>query len=529
VPDWERIQKKTFTKWVNTHLQKGFGDSGCINDCLTDWETGINLMRLTYTLYKENEKNPEQAVKMPQLKPKDMDPQTRIQKITNNNLALGMLKTAGVAMRGVSAENLVDHADKDKAVILGMVFTIILDHAARGFGGTASEVKRALLEWVNKKTAGYERVNPPAIQGFTKEWRSGLAWCALIHKHRPDLIDFQQCLGQSNKENLETAFSVAEKELGIPRLLDVDDMDVEAPDEKSVITYTMEYFFRFASEGLKEAAAAQAAEWLKFLRDIFARQNDYERRARLLLGWVQQSRDAWANYNFGDTLAEANKAFDDLRDFVVCQKPPQEGEKMDLEALLAEIQTTLQVNGLAPYQVPADVTPERIQEAMDGLNQAQNDHGAKVRNNRFRFIEKKGQSSSSQEVIAQIRASFDSFDLNKSGTLSLVEFEAACMKMGVATKDNAAKEALFNQLSEGSGSISFDQFFTWMKSRTVMSLDDPDSVRGAFSTIADGKPGLSEADLRLLSPEDAAFVRANFQQVNGSYDYKAFVTQTMGR
>jgi len=528
VPDWERIQKKTFTKWVNTHLSKGYGNDGQINDCLVDWETGINLMRLTYTLYKENEKNPEQAVKMPPLKPKDLDPQTRIQKITNNNLALGMLKTAGVAMRGVSAENLVDHVDKDKAVILGMVFTIILDHAARGFGGTASEVKRALLEWVNKKTAGYERVNPPAIQGFTREWRSGLAWCALIHKHRPDLIDFQSCLNKSNKENLELAFSVGEKELGIPRLLDVDDMDVEVPDEKSVITYTMDYFFRFASEGLKEAAAAQAAEWLKFLRDIFARQNDYERRARLLLAWVQKSRDAWAGYNFGDSLNDANRAFDELRTFVVSVKPPQEGEKMDLEALLAEIQTTLQVNGLAPYQVPADVTPEKIQEAIDGLNQAQNDHGRAVRNNRFRFIEKK-EHSSSQEIVAQIRASFDSFDQNKNGKLSLVEFEAACMKMGVATKDAAAKEALFNQLAEGTGSITFDQFFAWMKTRTVMSLDDPDSVRGAFSTIADGKPTLSEADLRLLSPEDQEFVRSNFQQVDGNYDYKAFVTQTMGR
>jgi len=383
---------------------------------------------------------------------------------------------------------------------------------------------------VNKKTAGYERVNPPAIQGFTKEWRSGLAWCALIHKHRPDLIDFQACLGKSNKENLELAFSVGEKELGIPRLLDVDDMDVEMPDEKSVITYTLEYFFRFASEGLKETAAAQAAEWLKFLRDIFARQNDYERRARLLVAWAKQSQDAWSGYNFGDSLADANRAFDELRRFVVTVKPPQEGEKMDLEALLAEIQTTLRVNGLAPYQVPADVSPDRIQEQMDSLNAAQNDHGAKVRNNRFRFIEKKGSSDSSQAVLQEIRASFDSFDQNKNGKLSLVEFEAACMKMGVATKDAAAKEQLFNQLSEGTGNITFDQFFAWMKSRTVMSLDDPDSVRGAFSTIADGKPGLSEADLRLLSPDDQEFVRKNFQQgADGNYDYKAFVTQTMGR
>jgi len=375
VPDWERIQKKTFTKWVNTHLSKGFGADAQINDVLVDWETGINLMRLTYVLYKENDKHPEQAVKMPALKDKELNPTQRIQKITNGNTALAMLKTAGVRLQGVGAENLVDHGDRDKAVLLGMVFTIILDYAARGFGGAASEVKRALLEWVNKKTDGYERVNPPGVNNFTKDWRNGLAWCALIHKHRPDLIDWDKCLQSSNKENLETAFSVADTELGIPRLLDVDDCDVENPDEKSVITYTMEYFFRFANEGLKDAAAAQAAEWLKFLRDIFARQNDYERRARILLNWSKGVRAGWENYNFGSSLEEANEAFNQLRSFVTAEKPPREGEKMDLEALFAEIQTTLQVNGLSPFTPPEDVTPERIQKAMDLLTEDQNAQG----------------------------------------------------------------------------------------------------------------------------------------------------------
>jgi len=529
VPDWERIQKKTFTKWVNTHLSKGFGADAQINDVLVDWETGINLMRLTYVLYKENEKKPEQAVKMPPLKDKELNPTQRIQKITNGNTALNMLKQAGVSLKGVGAENLVDHGDRDKAVLLGMVFTIILDYAARGFGGAASEVKRALLEWVNKKTDGYERVNPPGVNNFTKDWRNGLAWCALIHKHRPDLIDWNACLNASNKENLETAFSVADTQLGIPRLLDVEDCDVENPDEKSVITYTMEYFFRFANEGLKDAAAAQAAEWLKFLRDIFARQNDYERRARILLNWTKEARAAWDGYSFGNTLEEANEAFNQLRRFVTVDKPPREGEKMDLEALFAEIQTTLKVNGLAPFTPPEDVMPERIQKAVDLLTEDQNTQGAKVRENRFRFIEKK-EDKSGEELKEQIKASFNSFDASKNGRLSPVEFEAACMQMGVVTKDQAQKDALFSKLAQGGAEITFDQYFAWMKGRMVLSLDDPDSVRGAFSTMADGKPGLTDADLNSLPPEDREFVKENFKRnADGTYDYAKFVTETMGR
>jgi len=69
-----------------------------------------------------------------------------------------------------------------------------------------------------------------------------------------------------------------------------------------------------------------------------------------------------------------------------------------------------------------------------------------------------------------------------------------------------------------------------MKSRMVLSLDDPDSVRGAFSTMADGKAGLSDADLNCLPPEDREFVKQNFKRnADGTYDYSKFVTETMGR
>jgi len=312
-------------------------------------------------------------------------------------------------------------------------------------------------------------------------------------------------------------------------LLDVEDCDVENPDEKSVITYTMEYFFRFANEGLKDAAAAQAAEWLKFLREIFARQNDYERRARVLLNWTKSARGAWDNYDFGNSLDEANASFNQLRKFVTTDKPPREGEKMDLEALFAEIQTTLKVNGLAPFSPPEDVMPERIQKAMDLLTEDQNTQGGKVRENRFRFIEKK-EDKSGEELKRQIEASFSSFDASKNGRLSPIEFEAACMQMGVVTKDQGAKDALFAKLAAGGSEITFDQYFAWMKSRMVVSLDDPDSVRSAFSTLADGKQGISEGDMGALPPEDREFIKENFKRnADGTYDYSKFVTETMGR
>ncbi|KAK3542499.1 hypothetical protein QTP86_027712 [Hemibagrus guttatus] len=46
---------------------------------------------------------------------------------------------------------------------------------------------------------------------------------------------------RSNQENLEEAFRIAQQELGVPRLLEPEDIDVSHPDEKSIMTYVAQF------------------------------------------------------------------------------------------------------------------------------------------------------------------------------------------------------------------------------------------------------------------------------------------------
>lgn len=523
-PAWEVTQVKTFTKWCNNHLSKGGYPQ--VENLVTDFDTGMNLINLAVALYSQNDKEPEKALRMPKLKDNERAPKNRIQQVAVCGKAINLLKSVDVDLRNVSAENLCDH---EKIQILGMVWIIILDYAARGFGGTPAELKRALLEWVNKKTDGYEQVNPPGVQNFTKDWRSGLAWCALIHRHRPDLLDYQECLGKSNAENLEKAFSIADEHLNIPQLLDVADVDCEKPDEKSVMTYVMEYFHAFANEGLKENAAKQAAEWLAFMRSIAEQKFDYERRAKALNQFCADTQQGWASYDFGSSLQDAQAAFRDLRAWVTGTKPNQEAEKMDVEALFAEIQTTLKVNGLNEYVPPEGLAPEDIETNFGSLAAAQTDQGRAVRENRFKYIEKK-EDTGAAEIMEEIKASFEHYDENSNGMMNATEFEAACMEMGITFRTQEEKTALFDKVREGEGDITFENYAAWMESRMIVRLDDPDGIKNAFKVMADNANGLTENQLGChpMSPEDIQFMKEHMpQDENGLYDYAGFVDKFM--
>lgn len=79
--------------------------------------------------------------------------------------------------------------------------------------------KDVLLKWAQKSTAKYPGVS---VANFTNSWRDGLAFNAIIHRNRPDLIDWRSVQRRSTRERLENAFTVAERDCGVTRLLDAE-------------------------------------------------------------------------------------------------------------------------------------------------------------------------------------------------------------------------------------------------------------------------------------------------------------------
>jgi len=348
---WEQMQIKTFTKWCNMHLAKK-GES--IESLTTDFRTGVKLIQLLEVI---GEANLGRYVKAPKM---------RVQQIENVNKALAFIKERGVSLVSIGSEDIVDGNVK---LTLGMIWTIILRFAINDLSAEGLSAKQGLLVWCQKKTKGYRNVN---VQDFQDSFKDGLAFCALIHRHRPDLLDFDSLRKENARENLDLAFDVAEKDLGIPKLLDTDDIvSLPRPDERSVMTYVAAMYKVFSAYDKFEMAGQRIGKYINFMKTVQDMIHDYEERATALKEWIAAS-DARFNHDpecGEDDFQGLRSGLAEFKEYRRKEKSVRVAEQNDLASLFSSIQLKLRSLNRPFYEPPAGLTTAELDAAMEQLTE----------------------------------------------------------------------------------------------------------------------------------------------------------------
>uniref|UniRef100_A0A452I4U5 Calponin-homology (CH) domain-containing protein n=1 Tax=Gopherus agassizii TaxID=38772 RepID=A0A452I4U5_9SAUR len=167
---------------------------------------------------------------------------TRVHALNNVNRVLQVLHQNSVELVNIGGTDIVDGNHK---LTLGLLWSIILHWQVKdvmkdimsNLQQTNSE--KILLSWVRQSTRPYSQVN---VLNFTTSWTDGLAFNAVIHRHKPELFSWDKVLKLTPTERLEHAFTIAKNHLGIEKLLDPEDVAVQLPDKKSIIMYLTSLF-----------------------------------------------------------------------------------------------------------------------------------------------------------------------------------------------------------------------------------------------------------------------------------------------
>ncbi|EIW72853.1 hypothetical protein TREMEDRAFT_42026 [Tremella mesenterica DSM 1558] len=329
--EWADIQARTFCRWLNTKLEsQGLAP---MTDLVRDFSNGVKLIELLEIMSETS------------LGRYNKKPTMRVQKAENASKALQFIRDRGVKLTNIGPEDIVDGNLK---LILGMIWTLILRFTIAGITEEGLSARDGLLLWCQRKTQPYPEVN---VQDFKKSWSDGLALCALIHRHRPELLNWDRLDKDDRRTNTELAFKVAEQSLGIPRLLEVKDLcDVEVPDERSVMTYVAEFFHKFSSEDKAETGARRVEKFAELMQGIWTNKNDFERRMALLLESLQSTEESWRRAQQPSTYPEAIAHLAAFADYKKTSKRSYVKERQELAALYSNIQTKLRTYALKSWE-----------------------------------------------------------------------------------------------------------------------------------------------------------------------------------
>ncbi|XP_078089380.1 spectrin beta chain, non-erythrocytic 5-like [Mustelus asterias] len=433
------VQKKTFTNWINQIFSTNQVNI-FIADLFTELKDGVALISLLEAISGEKLNRPNRG-------------RMRVHYLENNSRAISFLKTKCVHLDLIGPENVVDG---DRTLILGLIWMIILRYQLASitldeFDNSSAKrsAKEALLIWCQRKTAGYDNVD---VQNFSSSWKDGLAFNALIHAHRPDLINYEHLKQNQWIQNLTNAFNVAEEKLEIPKLLDPEDVAISHPDEKSIMTYVSLYYHYFSKMRQGQTVQKRIIKIIHLLKDIEDLKGEYRLLVSDLLQWIKNKVNELNDRHFPNSLTGMQKLVADFKTFRTVEKPPKYQERGVIEAQLFNIRTKQRANNMRQYIPPEGKTLSDIERHWGNLEKSEYEREKALQKEMLRLerLEQLVQKFRKKAVLREAYLTDMGSVLAKQNVNvgSIEEAEAATKRLEAITTDVLAREQRFKALAE---------------------------------------------------------------------------------
>lgn len=321
--EWKVLQIKIFGRWVSQKVEpKGL----VVNDLLHDLGDGTVIKALIEQLSDTTYNGPKwnDVCKFD------------IQKIANLNNALEYAYNQGVYIKiKPSAENFLDG---DERSIMGFLWAVILKFITfEEDGDNTLSAPEALLLWAKNKVSGYSNIE--ITDTFKGSFKNGLALCALIHKHRPKLIDYDSLSPEDSHTNFEIASNAAFEYFGLEQF--ISPSDIPKLDEKSMFIYVSEYYYGIAKQRKLDLAARRISKLTNKTKENRRLKALYNEKAADFKTRVADVQAMLADVVIDDTLDGAKRRIEEFYEYKVNKKSDILKLQLELEAIFNNLATRL--------------------------------------------------------------------------------------------------------------------------------------------------------------------------------------------
>jgi hypothetical protein len=347
-----QVQKKTFTKWANAYLIKR---KAKIDDLFEDLKDGIILSALLEIISASKFKTRI-----------NMKPRMKLQQLENLNGCFSFLKEQEFKIVNIGSS---DINNGHPTLTLGLMWTIILRFQVAEIDIDGVSGKAGLLLWVKRSLAPYEgEPHRIGVNNFKGDWSNGLAFCALIHRYKPDIISMAGRTAEDALQNLADAFDAAETHLGVTCLLEADDV-IRAPDEKSIITYVAWLYQHFSEtqNSTKSIISIVRAIETTQRHDLWKAQ--YTAGAMVLVQWLRRMTQEFAEVPECKSGEQLKAIFVSFSMHQRKAKPQMRGQQLQLEHILNSLASSCRLNQRPKFE--PEISTDALSAAWEQLHFAE--------------------------------------------------------------------------------------------------------------------------------------------------------------
>jgi len=267
------------------------------------------------------------------------------------------------------------------------------------------------------------------------------------------------------------------------------------------------------SAALAQQAHAHIKDFIRWNMNMDNKKDEFENSVEEFMTWAKEKTEFFGNNDFADLgKSDAHKLQDAYKNYLLNEKPKNSVAVVDINQAYQDIATQLKINDRAAFTPETSV--DDVNTALGALLAAESAYMGALNAKLNSFATARDGDGVGDEIMKEIKESFQYFDKDSTDGLNPDEFAAAMNAVGVPIADDEILDT-FKSLLDGGDEIPFKNYQAFMV-KFYEKKDTYDSIMASANSVAPSDQ-LTFESFNGLDDEEKGYLEAKIDE-NGGFE-----------